>query len=466
MSYNLEDTIVALATASGVAAIAVIRISGKNAFAITNTIFVSKNNKAKDFAKVKSHTLHFGSLRDGYKEIDEVLVSVFKNPNSYTGEDTIEISCHGSPYVTQQVLNLCVKSGARLAQAGEFTFRAFINGKLDLSQAEAVADVIAADSESSHRVALQQLRGGFSNDIKTLRDELIHFASLIELELDFSEEDVEFANRTDLKKLVTILKNQIISLINSFELGKVIKHGIPVVIAGKPNVGKSTLLNALLNEERAIVSEIAGTTRDTIEEVLVINGVVFRFSDTAGLRETVDKIELIGVQRAYEKIGKSAVIIYMVDAHETTKLELQHTLDELKNNLSASNTILLPVVNKIDMENQLHIEKEFKDFENITFISAKNKLNLDALINRLLQKVNLSNINFDATIVVNARHKEALDHTNNSLQSVLNGLDTNITGDFLASDIREALYHLGLITGQISTDDLLANIFSRFCIGK
>ena len=324
---------------------------------------------------------------------------------------------------------------------------------------------------------MQQLRGGFSNDIKKLRDELIHFASMIELELDFSEEDVEFANRADLKKLVTDLKIQIVSLINSFELGKVIKHGIPVVIAGKPNVGKSTLLNALLNEERAIVSEIAGTTRDTIEEVLVINGVVFRFSDTAGLRETVDKIESIGVQRAYEKIGKSAVIIYMVDAHETTKLELQHTLDELKNNLSASNTILIPVVNKIDMENILtpalsqgegvtSFEKEFKDFENITFISAKNKVNLDALINRLLQKVNLSNINFDSSIVVNARHKEALDKTNAALQSVLNGLDSNITGDFLASDIREALYHLGLITGQISTDDLLKNIFSRFCIGK
>lgn len=466
MSYNLEDTIAAPATASGVAAIAVIRISGKAAFDITNAIFISKKNKTKNFHHVKSYTLHFGSLRDGDKLIDEVLISVFRNPHSYTGEDTIEISCHGSPYVTQQVLNLCVKNGARLATAGEFTLRAFINGKLDLSQAEAVADVIAADSESSHRVALQQLRGGFSNDIKLLRDELIHFASMIELELDFSEEDVEFANRAELKKLVTDLKTQVMSLMNSFELGKVIKNGIPVVIAGKPNVGKSTLLNALLNEERAIVSEIAGTTRDTIEEVLVINGVVFRFSDTAGLRETVDKIESIGVQRAYEKIGKSAVILYMVDAHETTKLELQQTIDELKNNLSASNTIILPIVNKIDKENQSKIESEFKAFSNITFISAKNKVNLDALIKLLLQKVNLSDINFDSSIVVNARHKEALDNTNTALQKVLIAIDTGITGDFLASDIREALYHLGLITGEITTNDLLENIFSRFCIGK
>ncbi|MEO8147254.1 MAG: tRNA uridine-5-carboxymethylaminomethyl(34) synthesis GTPase MnmE [Bacteroidia bacterium] len=466
MNFNREDTIAALATAPGVAAIAMLRLSGKNAFDIINKIFVSKNNKKKDFHKVKSHTLHFGSLRDGDKEVDEVLISVFKNPHSYNGEDTIEISCHGSPYITQQVLNLCVKSGARLAYAGEFTFRAFINGKLDLSQAEAVADVIAADSESSHRVALQQLRGGFSNDIKKLRDELIHFASLIELELDFSEEDVVFANREQLKKLVSGLQITVSSLSDSFELGNVIKNGIPVVIAGKPNVGKSTLLNVLLNEERAIVSEIAGTTRDTIEEVININGVIFRFTDTAGIRETVDKIESLGVQRTYEKLGQSAVIIYMIDVDETSKLELEEILKDLKDNLSDAKTIILPVVNKIDNSDLKSMEKEFQSFDKITFISAKNKLNIDRLIKLLLEKVNLSKINFDSSIVVNARHKEALDNTNIALQKVLLGINAGITGDFLASDIREALYHLGLITGEISTDDLLENIFSRFCIGK
>lgn len=465
MSFNTSDTIVALATAPGKAAIAVLRISGNAAFTIIEKLFVGRNNKPKNFSKVQTHTVHLGILQSNGQIIDEVLIALFKGPQSYTGQDTVEISCHGSPYIVTQILKLCIKNGARLAQAGEFTLRAFLNGKLDLSQAEAVADVIASDSQSNHRIAMQQLRGGFSNEIQILRDALIHFASLIELELDFAEEDVSFASREELEQLVLKMQQKILALCQSFDWGNVIKHGIPVVIAGVPNVGKSTLLNALLNEERAIVSEIAGTTRDTIEEVLNIKGVNFRFTDTAGIRETVDAIEALGVQRTYEKINQSAVVLYLFDATQTTSEQIEQQLDALKKKLAATDAVILPVINKMDKLSDDFINL-FKQIPDISFISAKQKWHVDALIELLFTKVQMANVNFDSTIIINARHKEALENTNSALQKVLDGIAAKTTGDFLSSDIRQALYHLGLISGKVATDDLLQNIFSRFCIGK
>lgn len=465
MTKNLHtETIVALASPQGIGAIGVIRLSGPDAIRICNSVFGTKTLKKKNLEEVKTHTIHFGVIHDGDIILDEVLASVFKAPHSYTAENTVEISCHGSPYIQQQIIQLFIRQGARLATQGEFTLRAFLNGKLDLSQAEAVADLISSNSATSHQVAMQQMRGGFSNKIKLLRQNLIDFASLIELELDFSEEDVEFADRSDLKNLVNSIQRIVQRLIDSFEVGNVIKNGIPVAIVGKPNAGKSTLLNALLNEEKAIVSEIPGTTRDVIEDEISIDGVLFRFIDTAGIRETTDIIESIGVERAYEQIKLSSIAIYLFDVHEITPNELKQIVSEIEPHLHNSQLVL--VANKIDKEDMEYTYREFAEFKNMIFISAKEQTGIDELKKHLVTLFDNSTVNVTETIVTNARHVEALRHTNSALIKVLEGLNSNVSGDFLAMDIRQALHHLGTITGEISSDDLLTNIFSRFCIGK
>lgn len=455
MNYNLDqDTIVALSTPPGSGAIGVIRLSGPKAIEIANSVF-----SGKDLTQQASHTLHFGLVKDGDVILDEVVAGLFVAPKSYTKENVVEISCHGSNYIIQQILNLLIEKGARAAKPGEFTLRAFLNGAFDLSQAEAVADLIASDSKASHDMAMQQMRGGFSNELKGLRDQLIHFASMIELELDFAEEDVEFADRDDLRQLVNKLQTPISKLIASFELGNVIKNGVPVVIAGKPNVGKSTLLNALLNEERAIVSDIAGTTRDTIEDEVNINGVVFRFIDTAGIRETVDVIEAKGVERTLEKMKQAKLIIYMADASQT--------LPEIEAQLAEIASLQIPyliLINKADLLSPQQRD-EFAKLD-ANYISAKQKEGIETLKDVLLEKVNLHHINTSETLVSNIRHVEALKQTQNSLYRVMENIDNPVTSDFLAMDIKQALYYLGEITGQVTTDDLLDNIFTKFCIGK
>jgi tRNA modification GTPase len=457
MLDHLKETIIALSTAPGVGAIAVIRLSGEDAITITNSVFRGKN-----LLNQKSHTAHFGTIRNDDGEIiDEVVVTLFIAPHSFTKENVVEISCHGSPYIVQRLIKLFLTKGVRLAKAGEFTQRAFLNGQFDLAQAEAVADLINADTEASHKAALNQMRGGFSEQIKQLRAELIHFASMIELELDFGEEDVEFADREDLKKLVNQLLSVITALVSSFDLGNVIKNGVPTVIAGKPNTGKSTLLNALLNEEKAIVSDIAGTTRDFIEDEINLEGVVFRFIDTAGLRDTEDKVEAIGVQRTKDKMKQASLIIYMFDLKNDTLTEVNRDINMLEN----LGIPFIKVGNKLD-EAQLDLYNEMKKDKNTLFISAINKEGLEALKTKLVETVNLDNFKTGDTVVTNIRHYDNLVQTQNSLNAVLRGLDSNITGDFLALDIRHALRFLGEITGEITTDDLLANIFSKFCIGK
>ena len=455
---SLTDTIVALATPAGTGAIGVIRLSGADAIQIANSIFTGK-----DLSKQASHTLHFGKISDGQVVIDEVLASIFIAPNSYTKENSVEISCHGSAYIISQIIKLILSKGARMAKAGEFTMRAFLNGQLDLSQAEAVADLIASQNAASHQIAMNQMRGGFSTELQGLRSELINFASLVELELDFSEEDVEFANRAQMKNLILQILKVITRLINSFELGNVIKNGIPVVIAGKPNVGKSTLLNALLNEERAIVSEIAGTTRDTIEDEMSIQGLRFRFIDTAGIRETDDVIEAKGVARSMEKINSSAVILYIYDALQTSLSELQTIITEFRPILEKNNSTLFLVENKSDKNTAAPYEIE--GLRHIQ-ISALLKTGMQTLENELVKLVDLAALESGQSIVSNLRHAEALQNAATALEKVLNGIDNPITSDFLAMDIKQALQHLGEITGTISTDDLLDNIFSKFCIGK
>lgn len=449
-----NDTIIALSTPPGSGAIGVIRLSGPEAISLTNSVF-----SGKDLAKQATHTLHFGLIKDGEIVVDEVVVSLFVGPKSYTKEHVVEISCHGSNYIIQQIISLLIRKGARAAKPGEFTLRAFLNGAFDLSQAEAVADLIASDSKASHEVAMQQMRGGFSNELKDLREQLIHFASMIELELDFAEEDVEFANRDQLRELTQRINKVLQRLIHSFEVGNVIKNGVPVVIAGKPNVGKSTLLNALLNEERAIVSDIAGTTRDTIEDEININGVVFRFIDTAGIRETADVIEAKGVERSLEKMKQAKLIIYMVDAQE----EQAEVLKQLQD-LAQQQTPYLFIVNKAELLTAP--QKDFYLENGALLISAKTKQGMDVLENALLEKVNLSHINTSETLVTNIRHVEALKQTQNSLNSVLENIHNPVTSDFLAMDIKQALHYLGEITGTVTTDDLLENIFTKFCIGK
>ncbi|SFF97585.1 tRNA uridine-5-carboxymethylaminomethyl(34) synthesis GTPase MnmE [Pontibacter chinhatensis] len=457
IQLNNTDTIVAVATASGTGAIAVIRLSGPEAITITNSVF-----KGKDLTKQASHTIHFGTIRDNEKVLDEVLVSLFVAPHSYTKENVVEISCHGSDYIVQQIMQLLLKQGARLANAGEFTKRAFLNGQFDLAQAEAVADLIASDSALSHDVAMKQMRGGFSQEIKRLRAELVHFASMIELELDFGEEDVEFADRDQLRSLIGNIQSIIRELLMSFELGNVIKNGVPTVIVGKPNAGKSTLLNKLLNEEKAIVSDVPGTTRDFIEDEISIAGITFRFIDTAGLRETTDKVEAIGVERTMQKLSQSSLIIYLFDITEETPAKVQAELERLNPN----NLPLVAVANKIDQASPEKLAA-FVTMEGLVQISAAEGAHLEDLKQALVEKVNLGKLDTQSqTIVTNLRHVDSLNKTYAALDDVLNGLGLGISGDLVAADIRRALYSLGQITGEITTDDLLDNIFTKFCIGK
>ena len=460
-----QDTIVALATAAGSGAIAVIRLSGNEAISIVDTHFKSVINK-KTLTNQPTHTIHLGHIIDNARVIDEVLVSVFKNPNSYTGEDVIEISCHGSNYIQQEIIQLFLRKGCRMANAGEFTLRAFLNGKLDLSQAEAVADLIASDNEASHQIAMQQMRGGFSSEIAKLREELLNFASLIELELDFAEEDVEFADRSQFKELVERITFVLKRLIDSFAVGNVIKNGIPVAIVGEPNVGKSTLLNALLNEELAIVSEIAGTTRDAIEDEISIGGIGFRFIDTAGIRETEDIVETIGIKKTFEKIDQAQVVIYLFDADDFKEQRsvLKVELEKIKNKYPQKP--LLVIANKIDKVDDILISKIQSEIPEIKLLSAKTGFGVEQLTNSLLDLINTGALRNNETIVTNSRHYDALLKAFEEIQKVKNGLETGLSGDLLAIDIRQALYHFGEITGEITNDDLLGNIFANFCIGK
>ncbi|AWM12529.1 tRNA uridine-5-carboxymethylaminomethyl(34) synthesis GTPase MnmE [Flavobacterium sediminis] len=460
-----QETIVALATPSGAGAIAVIRLSGKEAIAIAAQVFQSVSGK--ELSRQKTHTIHLGHITDEGKVYDQVLVSIFKGPHSYTGENVVEISCHGSTFIQQQIIQLLLRKGAKMAQAGEFTLRAFLNGKLDLSQAEAVADLIASDNEASHQIAMQQMRGGFSNEIAKLREELLNFASLIELELDFSEEDVEFADRTAFHELLNRIEFVLKRLIDSFAVGNVIKNGIPVAIVGEPNVGKSTLLNALLNEERAIVSDIAGTTRDTIEDELVINGIGFRFIDTAGIRETKDHVESIGIQKTFEKIEQAQVVLFLVDSSQLTvdSLEpLKNEAERIKNKYPQK--ALLVLFNKKDLLSEELISDLRSQIPNSLFISAKNKEGIDELKNALLSFVNTGALRNNETIVTNTRHYDSLLKALEEIQKVKWGLNAGISSDLMAIDIRSALHYFGEITGEVTNDELLGNIFANFCIGK
>ena len=466
-----DDTIVALATATGVGAISVIRLSGKEAIKLSDKVFKTLNGKP--LSEAPSHTVHLGTIKSENQVIDECLATIFKGKKSYTGEPVVEFSCHGSAYITQEVIKLCLANGARLAQAGEFTKRAFLNGKLALNQAEAVADLIASDSKASHQVALQQMRGGFTSEIEDLRQELLNFASLIELELDFSEEDVEFADRSQFEQLLKRIKTTLQGLVQSFSAGNAIKNGIPVAIVGKPNAGKSTLLNTLLNEERAIVSDIAGTTRDTIEETLHIAGITFRFIDTAGIRDTQDKIEAIGVEKAKEKIKKAQIVLYLYNEKENTTDEVVQFVKE--NHREGLKILLLH--NKTDneyiglsdfdeeIEEKLNPEERKYGYGQLR-ISAKEKINIEALKKLLSFYAKELTSTESATIITNIRHYEALKNALEALEKVEEGLINHLSGDLLAIDIREVLYHLGSITGAVTNDELLGNIFSRFCIGK
>ncbi len=470
LSSQPSDTICAMATPPGMGAIAVIRISGNKSIEVCGKLFRPKNKKLK-LEEVNSHTIHLGEISVDNELIDEVLLSIFKNPNSYTGEDSIEISCHGSEYIQQKIIESLISNGIRLANPGEFTLRAFLNGKFDLSQAEAVADLIASQSRISHDLALDQMRGKFSDVIKDLREKLINFASLIELELDFSEEDVEFADRNELKIVLNKLDTEIESLVDSFSVGNVIKKGIPVAIVGKPNVGKSTLLNAILNEERAIVSEIPGTTRDTIEDTIIINGVSFRFIDTAGLRDSTDKIESIGIERTYEKIDKAKVILYVFDINKTNCEEIKTTMEEFLVHIkslpdeSSHNKKFILIANKTDtLVEAPHGFKSMVEMECL-FVSAKRKENINLIIDNLSTYIEQEKVS-DTTIVTNTRHYEAFIKIRESIKSIQQGFENGIPSDLIASDIRNALHHLGEITGEITTNEILENIFSKFCIGK
>jgi tRNA modification GTPase len=455
--FTWDDTIAAIATPPGIGAIGVIRLSGKNAITIIDQLFPSK-----DLTIQKSHTLHVGLIKDGDTIMDEVVVSLFKNPRSYTGEDVVEISCHGSPYVQQQVLQACISKGARLAKPGEFTQRAFLNGKLDLTQAEAVADLISSNTAASQQTALHNIRGGFSSVLKKLREELIQFSALIELELDFSQEDVEFADRKKFNALIESAAQITTNLLQSFQLGNVIKNGVSVAIVGKPNAGKSTLLNTLLNENRAIVSEIAGTTRDTIEEVINIDGILFRLIDTAGIRDdSKDVIELIGIEKSREKIEQSDEVIYIFDVNTETVSELETAIALIKE----KNKNYLLVGNKTDVLGDAAAAEKYAG-ENVLFISAKAQHHIHLLKQQLVDKIIKGNLNTENTIVTNARHYEALQQVQQSLIEIKAGLTNNIPGDLLALDIRRCLHYISEITGDITNETVLDLIFSQFCIGK
>ncbi len=466
MQNNVNDTIVALATSSGVGAIAVIRLSGDNSIKIVDDCFRSVR-KHKSLVQQKTHTVHLGHIIQNDRILDEVLVSVFKNPNSYTGENVVEISCHGSAFIQQEIIQLFLKNGCRMADNGEFTMRAFLNGKMDLSQAEAVADVIASNSEASHKMAIQQMRGGITNELKELRGELLDFAALIELELDFSGEDVEFADRTRFRALVTKITSVLKRLIDSFAFGNAMKNGIPVAIIGEPNVGKSTLLNALLNEEKAIVSDIAGTTRDAIEDEVIISGVAFRFIDTAGIRETEDVVESIGIKKAYEKADNAQLIIFLINAEKFVESsdEFLFEIDTIKQRFPEKR--VLTITNKIDTISEIQRSELLKLIPDVLLLSAKEKIGIDTLQQELTSLVNTGALSNNETIVTNSRHFEALTHALESIQSVDNGIELGISSDLFAIDIRECLRHLGNITGEYDVDkDILGHIFSNFCIGK
>ncbi|QEC66164.1 tRNA uridine-5-carboxymethylaminomethyl(34) synthesis GTPase MnmE [Panacibacter ginsenosidivorans] len=452
-----DDTIAALATPPGIGAIGVIRISGKKALAITDKLFT-----AKKISEQPSHTLHVGLLKLNDIVLDEVVVALFKSPRSYTGEDVIEISCHGSNYILQQVLQAITSLGARPAKPGEFTQRAFLNGKLDLAQAEAVADLIASNTEASKKAALSSMRGGFSEALKNVREQLLKFAALIELELDFSQEDVEFADRTALYKLVSEAGLSINKLISSFQLGNVIKNGVSVAIIGKPNAGKSTLLNALLNENRAIVSDIPGTTRDTIEEVLNIDGILFRLIDTAGIRlHTSDIIESAGIERSLEKMKHADLVLFIFDVTDDKK-EIEKRVHDMK----AEGLHYILVANKIDKTNEIEARRQFGHLEKIIFIAAKEGKHTETLKEYMTDTVLHGKVQTESNIVTNARHYHALKEAATSLEEIQAGLDNNLESDLLALDIRRCLHYLGEITGQVTNEDMLDYIFSKFCIGK
>ncbi len=452
-----EDTIVAPVTASGIGAIAVIRLSGKTAIGITDGLFPSKNLQDQP-----SHTTHIGYLKEGEKMLDEVVISLFKAPASYTGEDVVEISCHGSPYIQKEIINACISKGARLAKPGEFTQRAFLNGKMDLVQAEAVADLIASNTAASHKTALNTIRGGFSKELKDLREQMIQFSALIELELDFSQEDVEFADRIKFYKLIDTLMQSTKRLINSFQLGNVIKNGVSVAIVGKPNAGKSTLLNTLLNENRAIVSEIPGTTRDTIEELINIDGIIFRLIDTAGIRKhSNDIIETAGIERSLKKMKGSDLVLFLFDVKEplTEVSSMKSEMDEQQLNY-------LLVANKIDETDEGEAKGKFSKLDKVVYISAKENLHVEVLKERMIDTVLKGKSLAEDTIITNARHFHALKEVEKSLHDIKEGLDKKISGDLLALDIRHCLYYLGEITGEVTNEDTLDYIFSKFCIGK
>ena len=450
-----QETIVALSTPAGVGGIAVIRVSGQDAIALVNRVFDGKN-----LENVNGYSLHFGEIKDGDRLLDEVLVSVFRSPRSFTKEDMAEISCHGSPLIAREIIMLLRKQGARLAKPGEFTQRAYLNGRFDLAQAEAVADLINAETEMARQAAMNQMRGGFSRELAAMREELIHFASMVEMELDFAEEDVEFVKRDELRALAVNVRDHVTRLMNSFQSGNAIRNGVPVVIAGKPNAGKSTLLNALVKEERALVSDIPGTTRDTVEDEMVLEGIRFRFIDTAGLRETEDIIEAMGVKRTREQMQKASIIIYLADAAAEDD-------ESLARELQAARAVGITVVacaNKSDLVEEPRKQKLKSN--GWLLLSAAKGAGLELLQEKLIVNAGLRKTNVGDVLVTNLRHFEALERTSQDLERVINGIDQGITGDFIAMDIRQALHHLGEITGEITTDDLLGNIFSKFCIGK
>lgn len=457
-----QDTIIALATPNGLGAISVLRISGKESISVTEKVFKAKNNKL--LSKQDSHTVHLGHLIKKGHQLDEVLVTLFKGPHSYTGENTIEISCHGSTYIQKEIINLFIDNGIRVANPGEFTLRAFLNGKMDLNQAEAVADLIASENEGSHKLAMQQMKSGFSDDLKKLRAELLHFSSMIELELDFSQEDVEFVERDEFKKLTNKIKLELNTLINSFQSGNVLKNGISVAIAGKPNAGKSSLLNTLLNDEKAIVSDIPGTTRDSIEDSLIIQGINFRFTDTAGLRETTDFIESKGIEKTINKIKNAKILLYLFDTNDTNVNEIKSSI----NNFKRDDLSIILVRNKIDLINQN--SKLLDDIKSISKsqlleIEATDAKSVESLKIRLINEVELLNPYTDI-IISNSRHYEALIKALRAIEEVNEGLVDNVSGDLLSVDIRRSIDHLSEITGEITNDDVLGNIFANFCIGK
>ncbi len=462
-----QSTICAISTSPGVGAIAIVRLSGSDAISIADKIFKSPK-KGKVLVEQKANTIHFGQIVFNNEVIDEVVISLFKAPHSFTGENSVEIACHGSVYIQQKILEILVESGARLALPGEFTQRAFLNGKMDLSQAEAVADVIASSNAAAHKLALNQMRGGFSKEINDLREQLLHFTAMVELELDFAEEEVEFADRTALRNLTEKIEILLRNLKDSFRLGNAIKNGIPVAIIGETNVGKSTLLNALLNEDKAIVSDIHGTTRDVIEDVINIKGNAFRFFDTAGIRDTEDKIETLGIERSYSKLEQATVVLLVVDTENPYPI-IKSRIDKIRNRISAEQTLII-VANKIDSGANETIQQlevmDLTDNEKMVFVAARKRENLDELIDFMTGTIDFDLTSQPDVIVTNARHFEILKNAHEAILRVLNGLNSGITGDFLAQDIRECLHYLGEITGEISTDEVLGHIFKNFCIGK